>query len=119
MLGSSGLRMESSTLFHKAVCWPFTGKFDSRGEPKVGDPVQINSRWEIDGREARATDQSPKNVLFEVDVDRELTIGSRLWRGELKNLPTGLDPLQQFRVVEYKEVPDVKCRSVQRTVVVT
>jgi hypothetical protein len=53
-------------------------------------------------------------VNGEVWVDREIAIGSMLWKGDLENLPSPATAI--YVVIAYSETPDIKGRVYERVV---
>ncbi len=72
----------------KAVLWQAIGK-DRFGQLTYNTATEIDCRWEdktqtfIDAEGQEATSSA---IVY---VDRELTPGDLLWKGEQSNLPTG------------------------------
>lgn len=99
----------------EAVLWARSG-FDKKGIPKVTTPVEIMSRWEKGARQIMGPEDVPIGATGNVMVDREITVGSLLWLGELEDLPDA--PSGLVEVIDYEEIPDVKGEEKQRNVVV-
>lgn len=89
------------------MLWPLAVGANNYGEDRVGAPEEIMARWEYGSHDS--------NVF----VDRQIDLGSILWRGTLADyeassaLPSGL-----VQVVEYMEVPDIKNQRAERSVLV-
>lgn len=108
------MAQETKYLTEKAVLWVRT-TFDEAGEPVVAEPIEIDVRWEADRREIIGPNDTPIAVTAVVMVDRNIPEGSMMWLGELADLPAEVtEGIQE--VVAYSEVPDVKGREFQRTV---
>jgi len=107
---------EVRDLIDYAVLWAATST-DGYGRSKISAPVEIRVRWE-DSRE-ESTD--PQNTVqaspATVFVGQAISIGSVMWHGRLKDLPTTSADL--FEVTGYKTTPDIKNRFMQRTVTLT
>lgn len=103
---------EISNLKQYAVLWT-ASTIDRYGKQTVEEPVEIRVRWEkavLESSDPRTTVQSSPTEVF---VDREVAIGSLLWLGRLRDLPT--TPTELMRVTGYDVVYDVKGRFAQRT----
>lgn len=111
--------VEGEGRYHKTVLWVKTGDGPT-GEPVVADPIQIMARWEQGRR--YGVDPLGRVIMADhvVTVDREIPVGSLLWKGELTNV-TGTAVLTPpiFQVQRTDIVPDVDCRAVEHTVGVT
>lgn len=118
---------EQAGAFQKALIWPAIldakGRpvSDANGQPKVSvgerPPTEINVRW--DG--SRRSVVGPLGQPIAVDatlshLDRELSIGTAVWQGGLKDLPgTALVPETDLMIVIlYNEAPDPKGRFAYR-----
>lgn len=95
-----------------AVVWPYYDR-DNNGNPRVSTPVEIRCHWE-DGQRQVFVTASSVAIDAEVQVDREIAIGSMIRKGRLKDLPDTPDDIKE--VVTYNEVPDAQHRIVDRTV---
>lgn len=109
------VKIETHGLLQHAVYWPQAG-FDKDGDPTWGDPVEIHVRWERSKRESLDADSSANAIATVVMVDREIEIGSRVWLGELADLPSPLT--NAFIVIDNETIPDLKVRNYQRTITV-
>lgn len=111
-----GSELKEFELIHKAVLWLEAGATDY-GDKAVGPANEINVRWEGKTLNNPADPQRQKiahdAVVF---VDREIPIGSLLWKGAKDALPQ--NPVNMFRVVFYEEIEDLKGYSVERHVLV-
>lgn len=105
--------IETANRKQKAVLWAASGH-DDYGEPKVNSAVELSVRW-TEGRE-ETTDAQGEVVSYDatVRVDREIAVGSVLWKGKLADVPSPTSDL--FRVVARKTVPDLKGRDFERIV---
>lgn len=65
-----------------AVYWPIVGR-DRTNEPLIGDPVQINVRWEARHKEVLRPDGTRLLIAATVWADRSIPIGSQIWLGEV------------------------------------
>lgn len=106
---------ETDFLDQKAVLW-LKSTYDAAGEQVVSEPIEISVRWEADRREILGPNETPIASTAVVMVDRNIPEGSIMWQGELTSLP---DELTEgiHEVVAYSEVPDLKGRNFQRTVI--
>ncbi len=102
-----------------AILWRFAG-YDSSGESVVEDPVEVRVRWEdvrTDPRRGQMVgpDGNLISLIAEVVVDREITVGSLMWKGRLRDYNANFET-QVREVVLYSETPDVKGRVSRREV---
>lgn len=100
--------IEDSDLIHKAVYWPFTGP-DDYGNNTVGEPVEIDCRW--NAKRGQTTDPKGNVIAYDADLvtDREVLVGSNMWRGELADWDdTTKDDL--MLVVTNEDTDDMKGR---------
>ena len=109
-------RIEIRNLAQYAVLWIIYTK-GNYGEYTVSSPIEISVRWE----EMRSITGDPQNTVEsnvpEVFIDREILIGSILWKGRLTDLPD--TPTKLYKVTEYDCTPDIKGRVYQRSVTLT
>lgn len=113
--------MESAFRRQKAVLWVAVGVND-HGEATYSTPIQITVRW----NNKQSQVNGPQNVPVMVDalavVDREIPTGSLMWKGPITEwYGTGSGPGETsiMEVVAYNETPDIKGRSLRRTVGLT
>lgn len=104
-----------AALNQKAVLWPFVS-YDSHGEALVGDPEEIDVKWEKSVSVGRQNEKEVKSKYTTVIVDREIAEGSKLWLGKLEDLPTGYDTNLAEVVIGYEEISNLKATRAQRTV---
>jgi hypothetical protein len=106
-------KIETQDRYQKAVLWQSSG-YDDYGKYLRLAPIELSVRWE----EGRRQSSSPEDTVIAIDatvfVDREIPIGSIMWKGKQKDLPASPTGLKE--VVSYKEVPDIKGRVSQRSV---
>lgn len=105
--------IEVSSLHQKAVLWAYYDT-DGNGEPRVSEPVEIDCRWEHVVSQMLSPQGEPIAVDGEVFVDRVIAVGSVLWKGALADLPATPTALKE--VLAYVEVPDIKGRNYERSV---
>lgn len=89
----------------KTVYWPFI-KADVNGNPIVGNPIEIMTRWEFNKRGTRNPQETSVQYDATVDVDREIRDGSQLWLGAINDLPGNPSPL--FTTKMFESVPSIK-----------
>jgi len=109
--------LETSERHQQAVYWPLAG-YDRHGEQRVGDPQEIDVRWE--DRRGEMVDPQGNRVATDAyaHVDREIAVGSCMWKGSLADwlsAGSGLEDARVMLVVAYREVPDVRGRELRRT----
>jgi hypothetical protein len=102
------MSLENSSLHQKAVLWVFDS-YDSNGEPKVSEPVEIPCRWEEVSSQLMDNTSSLIAINSEIWVNQVLVKGSMLWKGELVNLPAPADAIVE--VVGFDVIPDIKGRN--------
>lgn len=97
-----------------AVLWPANGT-DGFGQPTVGDPVELDPtkrtgvRWDDHKKMVRDHNGQELSIDATVHVDREIPLGSAMWKGKLADAPsrTGLNVME---VVNVDTTPDLKLR---------
>lgn len=98
------------------MLWPSIG-VDADGEAKVGPAVQVLTRWEQGRGNTSRPHSAEESVTATIIVDRVVPIGSILWKGKINAVPEVIHDL--VRVMDYREVPDIKGRNKQRLVLVS
>jgi len=108
------MSQETAGRKQKATLWAVAGR-DREGRPTVSAGVEILVRWEK-ATEEIISDEALSLVASDVLMtDQEIAEGSIIWKGALADVP---DPPTDLReVISNEEIPDVKGRSYQRTVV--
>lgn len=108
---------EQSHQYQPAVLWPFAG-YDGYGNPKVGSPYEIRVRWNDVQSRVLAPDGTTISVDATAVVNRKILVGSRMWLGELDDLPgTAFLPESGWvEVKAYNESPDIRNRASNKTV---
>jgi hypothetical protein len=98
--------------YEQIVLWTASG-YDNYSNPVVDVAQEITVRWEDIRRET--TDPKGATVIVDVAlfVDRDIPIGSIVWRGELTDLP--VSPTELREVIGFEKIPDIKGRISQRT----
>ncbi len=91
----------------KAVYWEAAG-VDGDNQPLVKEPVELTVRWVEDRRQGVGAQGQPIAIDVTLEVDRELVVGSVLWKGALADMPATPTGLKQ--VVAVSVVDDVKGR---------
>lgn len=114
-----GLRsMEDDHRPKKAVLWAVVlddngdVKTDGDGKPFVGDPVEIDVRWEQTTRIITNNRSEKVSISVIATVDRDIVEQSHLWLGALEDLPD--EPTKVHRVEHFDKVPDLKGRKYHR-----
>lgn len=97
----------------KAVLWAATGH-DNFGRVTIAAKTEIRVRW-VEKQQEGLNDKGEKIAIdATVVVNREIAVGSIMWKGALDDVadpPVGLK-----QVIAYNETPDIKNRKVRRTV---
>lgn len=104
------------------MLWPkdAIGDNDGYGQPLLSRGVEVRVRW--DDTAADVLDAQGNRIKVDATalVDREMTVGSELWLGQLSDwIGTALGQDNETRVMvvkTYNAVPDVRNRYVARTV---
>jgi hypothetical protein len=108
--------LETDCRQQKAVLWSTSG-FAADGDHKVNAGIVIDVRIQKD----RMKMTNAQGNIIAVDavfvVDRTIAVGSILWIGELKDVPT--PPTDLLEVKTSSETPDLKGRHVRRLIGVT
>jgi hypothetical protein len=112
-----GSQLETTGLTQKAVLWEFSGGVDDYGKACVDGPKEIDVRWEHTRKKSASSETDAEQVVARIIVDRLIAPNSLLWRGKIVDLPP--DPKDLVKVVEYREIPDVKGRNLRRSVFVS
>ncbi len=110
-------RLSTARRYQKAVLWPASGSFTDHGTHKLNSPVEIDVRWE--DKQEEALDSLGNTITTEasVVVDREIPVGSIIWKGAEGDLPD--PPTELKQVVTCKETPGLKARTFRRVVQLT
>lgn len=109
--------LETSDLNQKAVLWTVSG-VDSYSRPTLSVGIEIPVRWVH--KKTESLDLKGRVVSSDatVIVDREIAIGSIVWKGELTNLPSPVSSVTDlYEVMDYRESPDIKGRYFRRTII--
>lgn len=89
--------LEEMDLTDKAVVWPITS-IDSNGRPIVGEPEEIDCKWEEKRGRTRLSAES-SDYEAKIRVADDIPIGSAIWLGELADW-TGVRPDEGKDVLE-------------------
>jgi len=108
--------LETLDRHQKAVLWAFDS-VDAFNEPIVEQPVEIDVRWVEKRQESVDSQGTPIAIDATVTVDREIAVGSIMWKGTLDRVPATFTDLKV--VAAYNETPDIKNRNVRREVKLT
>jgi hypothetical protein len=107
--------LETDCLEQDAVLFAKAG-YDKYGEPTITSTTgtAIKCRWEVS--QSEAVDPFGNTIAIDstVYVDREIAIGSLLWKGAIASIAD--PPVDLKEVVTYEEIPDIKNRYVRRLV---
>lgn len=106
-------------LRQKAVLWSRDGT-DRYGQPKVeAEPVEVKVRWTETHQQARDSQGNPVTINAQVVANREITVGSLMWKGELEAWygtgSGGGEDTERMEVVSFDDTKDLKNRSETRT----
>lgn len=110
--------LETDDLNETATVWP-RGSYDDYGARSVSSPIEIPVRWE----EVDRNQLDPQSDKIRYDalavVDRKVEKGSLIRLGTLDDWQgTGSGSVESglMEVVGYNETPDLKGRSIRRTI---
>lgn len=110
--------IEVDELNQKAVLFPLEGR-TIEAEPILGEPVEIEVRWDKTNRQMKLSDTETVLIDATVVLDRDAPLGTVLWEGELEDwYGTGSNDVNTDRVVVVRQDSDfdVKRRSKRRVV---
>lgn len=102
--------------------------YDRYGRPIVAEPVEIDCRWvrQYGVVETSSSDQTARHgtteILATVVVDREITVGSGMWKGSLDSwygVGSANNNSDVLEVAAYIEADDVRGRETYRAVKLT
>jgi hypothetical protein len=102
------------SLNQDAVFWEVNLTENNYGREELKAAVAIKTRWETKNKEVLDSIGNTIGIESTVVVDREIPVGSILWKGKLIDIPATPTDLRQ--VVTYNETPDIKNRYVRRIV---
>lgn len=110
--------IETADRHQKAVLWRARdGRFDSDGQVILEYPVQIQVRWEEVTGEIVQSLTGTYQVDAKVVVGYDVPVGSVLWKGSLKELPSPSSRITDLKqVVSFRKTPDLKRRHFRRVV---
>lgn len=95
----------------KAVWWQ-RGEPNTYGEFAFADPVEVKCRWEDVSQEfldPRGQTRTSRSVVY---VDRVMSVGDKLLRGELDSNSSITDA---FEIQKFDQLPDLKNKAVLLT----
>lgn len=108
---------ERSHRYQKAVYWPLTGR-DRYAAATVdpANPLELDVRWVDVLQEVRDPQGNTITIEAEVEVDRDIPIGSKLWKGALDDLPgtAFLPETDVMQVYSFNATPDLRNRQTYR-----
>lgn len=112
--------MPAQELSHRlqpAVLWLRNSlRSDAYGQPIIIAPVDIMVRWNDTYNEIRTPLGATVTIEADLVVDRDIPVGSLLWKGRMVDLVNIQDPIPNImQVYSFKGVPDVKARNTYRT----
>jgi hypothetical protein len=101
-----------------AVLYKLVG-YDAAGDMVWENPIQIEIRFISDQADEIAGREGPADIT--AVVDREVPVDSKIWMGDIEDLPSTKAQLESvtnplMRVVTYSETPDAKDRVAFRTI---
>lgn len=99
--------------YQNAVVWKASG-YNSLGEATVDPPVDMRVRIEQGLRETVDEKGNVIGHVNELNVPESVPVGSLVWFGKKKDLPSPVPQVMQ--VIDYEEVPDVDRRVFDRWV---
>lgn len=99
-----------------AVLWAVAST-DGYGRFTVSAAAEIKVRWEDSKQESTDPQNTVEASPAKVFTDQAIVIGSILWHGRLRDLPTV--PTGLYKVTSYNGTPDIKNRITQHSVTLT
>lgn len=105
--------LETADRYQNAVLRQKTG-VNAVGQPTLGTAAKVKVRWEDKLTETLDAQGNVVTAAAVVVVDREVTVGSIIWKGTTTSPTDGTTQL--YEVISYSEVPDVLNREVRRQV---
>lgn len=110
--------IECNFFYDRIVLWPATGSFDDYGQPTYGPPVEIGGTWMTQRSQALAKDSANISLDASADVDRQVPMRSKMWKGTLKqwNALGNPNDKELMEVKSYKDNTDAKGRFAARSV---
>lgn len=101
-----------------AVLWTLASH-DEEGENTVNSPVELRVRWEEVFEEVLNRKGDPVALDAKVMVDREIEIGSLMYKGTLDDwygVGSAGDEIKLMEVITYTDLKDIKGRVSYRSV---
>jgi len=105
--------IEEQGLHQKAVLWAYASR-DAHGSPQVSAGVELDVRWEFAKRSSQDAQGGTEPYDATVFVKQVIVAESIMCLGKLADLPATKSNL--YRVASCEEIPDIKGRKTQRTV---
>jgi hypothetical protein len=96
-----------------AVLWAVAGR-DKYSAPKVSSPIALKVRWLDKQTETLDADNNVIQSDVMVKANREIKIGSILWKGKLADVPSPATDL--YQVIQSRSVTNIKNRETRYTV---
>lgn len=106
--------IETDKRKQKAVYYAAGTEYTDTGVLKVVAGAELSVRWEE--RQSEALDGEGQAIRLDatVVVSQDIAIGSLMWLGALKTLPTTVTDL--FKVITFNSTPNIKNTRTRRTV---
>lgn len=95
------------------VLWAIAGK-DNFSAPKVSSPIALKVRWIDKQMETLDADNNVVRSDVMVKADREIAIGSIMWKGKLADVASRTTSL--YQVIQSRVIPNIKNRETRYTV---
>lgn len=105
---------EVSSMHQDALLWLITS-VNENNEPTFGDPIELKVNWKYTREETVDSRGRPMAIDAEVKVDREIAIGSAMWKGALDDWDDALQDELMY-VATYSETPSIDARHFERMV---
>jgi len=112
--------LEKESLHQKAVLRMRTAGatgYDKFGDPNLDTAVEVPCRWQQRKSEVTGQEEGAVPITVDVDVDRDIAVGSRMWLGTLVAYNALSPVVDEFQVVDFNSVPDLRARHFKRDVV--
>jgi hypothetical protein len=94
----------------KAVLWVKAG-VDDYNQVTVSSPVEIDVEWptltRVSGESQNSNESKPDTII----TNSSMVLGSILWRGNLRDLPSPAVNLELYQITTSSVTPDIKQRA--------
>lgn len=106
-------------LNQSAVYWPPSGELTKFGVPILGDPVELDVRWEDAVEEVITAEGTTRMSKAKAIVDRDMLVGGVLMLGDLESTTDLEDPKENDdsgEILRFEKMPNFDGDEFLRTV---